>query len=375
MGNCSSENNHSFRETNSPPSLHPSSNLLINKLNLKNENTNNSNSYLPNSEIKEVYKISRKTKNNKNSNINNNNYNYYRVNTNTDISINSLSKNTNTEISDNNLSSHNSNYMTNTFNINTRINTLVEKKSTSSVNLPAIGNNNTIENNHKNHFNRKFQEVKTKIRRKIHSSDKALPITTEETLNKIHKEKTDYNENNSTNNNEISILNKNYFKSVKTLNGHNDKIDCVIELGIGKIATGSYDHTIKIWNLNSYYKECEITINEEGKVLCLLEFENGMLLSGTNKNNINLFNVNNPINNNKIFTFKGHELWVNYLLKLNNIYFASCSNDSTIRIWDYDNKVCSFILKGHVDGVLSIINLYDGKLCSGGADLSIKIWD
>ena len=99
-----------------------------------------------------------------------------------------------------------------------------------------------------------------------------MPITTEEILNKINEEKIDYNENNSINNNEISLLNKNYFKCIKTLNGHNDKIDCVTELSIGKIANGSYDNTIKIWNLNLYYKECEITINEEGKVLCLLEF-------------------------------------------------------------------------------------------------------
>ena len=371
MGNCSSENNN-FREINNCPSLHPSSNLLINKMNLTNENINRTNSNLSNSENKEVYKISRKIKNNKNVNLNNK-YTYNRVNTNTDISSFCLSKNTNTEISDNNLSSQNSNYMINAY---SRIKTIVDKKNTSSFNLPFIDKNNTIENNRENKFNRNFYDIKKKISRKIHSSDKALPITTEETFNKIYEEKKDYNENNSINNNEISFLNQNYFKCINTLNGHNDKIDCVTELCIGKIATGSYDNTIKIWNLNSSYKECEITINEEGRVLCLLEFENGMLLSGTNKNNINLFNVNNAvINNKKIFTFKGHELWVNYLLRLNNIYFASCSNDSTIRIWDYHNKICSFILKGHVDGVLSIITLSDKKLCSGGADLSIKIWD
>ena len=46
-----------------------------------------------------------------------------------------------------------------------------------------------------------------------------------------------------------------------------------------------------------------------------------------------------------------------------------------LEIWDYHNKISSFILKGHVDGVLIIITLSNGKLCSGVADLSIKIWD
>ena len=48
MGNCSSENNQGLREINNPLSLHPSSNLLINKFNIANENTNNTSSNLPN---------------------------------------------------------------------------------------------------------------------------------------------------------------------------------------------------------------------------------------------------------------------------------------------------------------------------------------
>ena len=240
--------------------------------------------------------------------------------------------------------------------------------------MPYININNF--ENQKDDFNKKFLETKTRIRRKIHSSDKALPITTEETLNKIHKQKTIEN---NINNIEITILNQNYFKCIKTIRGHNDKIVCVTELIRGKIATGSYDKTIKIWDLNGYNDFCEKTIYEEGNVLCLLEFEDNMLLCGTDKNNINLFNLNNDLNNdlnnNKIFSFKGHELWVNNLVKLNNIYFASCSNDNQIRIWDYQKKICINILRGHVDGVLSIIVLSDGRLCSGGADLSIKIWN
>ena len=38
-----------------------------------------------------------------------------------------------------------------------------------------------------------------------------------------------------------------------------------------KIASGSYDSTIRIWDLNS--QKDEIIINGKGRIFCLLEFE------------------------------------------------------------------------------------------------------
>lgn len=370
MGNCSSEYNPNYKTLHNPPSYYLNPNLIQNNLN-SNLNNNNLNSKMPSSADKGYYKISRKRKNNLNRKYK---PSIFKVNSFTNSTY-SKSKTT-TEISENNLSCQNSNNQSNKFDLNSRIKTIEEKESTSSFSSAYININSFDNQNLNDDFNRKFLETKARIRRKIHSSDKALPITTEETLNKIYKQKTIEN---NINNIEVTILNQNNFKCIKTFRGHNDKIVCVTELIRGKIATGSYDKTIKIWDLNNYNDFCEKTIYEEGNVLCLLEFEDNMLLSGTDKNNINLFNLNNNLNNNlndnKIFSFKGHELWVNNLVKLNNIYFASCSNDNQIRIWDYPNKICVNILRGHVDGVLSIIVLSDGKLCSGGADLSIKIWN
>ena len=363
MGNCFSEHNQNNKKyNNSQPNI-PNSNIIQNNNNHMND-INNLNSSLPIPEDRGVYKISRKKRlNNKNKKLGINTVNSFT----TYNSTLSKTKNT-TELSENNLSSQNSNIQKYKNNLFSRIKTIEEAQSESSATLPSISNNLNLKTMDYD-FNQKFSETKTRIRKKIHSNDKILPIMTKEELKKL--EKNNIIENNIFNNNEMSFFNKYYFKCLKTLSGHDEKIVCVTELYIGKIATGSYDNTIKIWNLDRYNQE--ITINEEGNVLCLLEFENDMLLSGTNKNNINLFNLNN--NYNKIFSFKGHQLWVNDLIKLNNIYFASCSNDNDIRIWDYKNRICTNILKGHVDGVLSIILLSDGNLCSGGADLSIKIWD
>ena len=78
--------------------------------------------------------------------------------------------------------------------------------------------------------------------------------------------------NNINNNNDDDIFNKrirveksidtnnlNYknvdFKCTKTLEGHSEKIVSLLELHSGRLASGSYDRTIRIWDLNNSEKE------------------------------------------------------------------------------------------------------------------------
>ena len=383
MGICSTDYKKKLGKVNHTPSLSTPNfkqNQFITTLNDINIQNSTPNKIINNN----VYKISRKKKHKKF-----NNFDFFNVRTiknvkkikhsNTNNSTNSKSKCT-TVTSDQYMSSQTSFAQNNRYYMNSELQTIEEQQSQSSLSLPYLDNNNKLNFNNQGIKPINYMtENSFKVKKEIPPNDKVKSIIRQESNNKLNnKAKSNVNDNknnlNDNLNNSITILNKTYFKCVKTINdGHKDKVVCLTEIIGGKIATGSYDNTIKIWNLNSFNNICERTINEEGNVFCLLEFENNMLLSGTNKNNINLFNLNVK-SNNKIFSFQGHTLWVNNIIKLNNIYFASCSNDNQIRIWDYNNKICSNILRSHVDGVLSLILLSDGQLCSGGADLSIKIY-
>ena len=162
------------------------------------------------------------------------------------------------------------------------------------------------------------------------------------------------------------------YNNIKTINAHSDKVISLIELESGNIATGSNDNTIKIWDINTY--ECISTRYDTGFVFCLLEFGTNMILSGTSENKINLWDFNSDDQRPK-FTFAEHSLWVTALVKCDDRYFASASNDTRILIWDYiENKLWEGIY-GHEDSILTLIKLNDGNLCSGGADLIIKIWN
>ena len=176
----------------------------------------------------------------------------------------------------------------------------------------------------------------------------------------------------SINTDNLNYINVN-FNCTKTLERHKEKIVSLIELNSGRLASGSYDNTIRIWDAN--YENEDIIIQGKNRVLCLLEFEKNKILCGTSDNVVNLYEINS-MNYEFIYRFIGHTLWVNCLTKINNNYFASASNDTTIKIWDYFNKKCIKTLEGHDDCILSIVLLKEKNyLCSGAADLNIRIWN
>ena len=162
------------------------------------------------------------------------------------------------------------------------------------------------------------------------------------------------------------------FECKKTIGGNNEQILSLIQLESGDIAIGSADNRILIWNISNSSLINEVQDN--GKVTCLLEFEKNNLLSGNNMNEIYLWDIDS--NRNKcISKFSGHQKCINSLVKCNYNYFASASDDGTIKIWNYEQKKEYREILAHKGPVLCIILLKSGNLCSGSEDKSIKIWN
>ena len=49
-------------------------------------------------------------------------------------------------------------------------------------------------------------------------------------------------------------------------------------------------------------------------------------------------NINLYRNSEYVYKFEGHRFWVNCLAKCNEQFFASGSNDKTIKLWDYNER-------------------------------------
>lgn len=78
------------------------------------------------------------------------------------------------------------------------------------------------------------------------------------------------------------------------------------------------------------------------------------------------------------FLLQGHRAQVTRVI-FHPVYsvIASCSEDATIKLWDYESGNFERTLKGHTDVVQDIaFDSQSGKLlCSCSADMSIRLWD
>jgi len=58
-----------------------------------------------------------------------------------------------------------------------------------------------------------------------------------------------------------------------------------------------------------------------------------------------------------------------------NSAICTGSDDSTIKVWDPPSWIEPTVLRGHWSGVLSVAELWGGRLVSASRDMKVKIWD
>ncbi|GAA5960503.1 hypothetical protein JCM8115_003201 [Rhodotorula mucilaginosa] len=166
-----------------------------------------------------------------------------------------------------------------------------------------------------------------------------------------------------------------------TLIGHEGNVCALHVSNDGKrIVSGSWDKTAKVWK--DWQLEYTLKGHEQSvwAVLALDGPEDDLVLTGAADNMIRLFQRDKLIK-----TFKGHTQAVRALAKLDKSagggvgedWFASGSNDGTIRLWSLLSGECVHTLSGHDSFVYSLATIPDslgGGLVSGGEDRTVRVW-
>ena len=219
-------------------------------------------------------------------------------------------------------------------------------------------------------------------------------------------------------NGQILVWDVNYKELLFTIDAHESAIWAMIKLSDDKIATGSSDKLIKIWDVLNENTEPIMVLKERPKKKDNKEGK------GKAKNVKNEKNLKNEKDKNALKTVKkaggGHKGTVFCLAEIEKNKLLSGSEDRTIKLWDltleeciktledpYDSKInCLYVLKdpgfivtGGDDNLLKIWNVYstyvpnilsghectiwsivsinddDSIIASGSSDNTIKIWD
>lgn len=156
--------------------------------------------------------------------------------------------------------------------------------------------------------------------------------------------------------------------SLKIFKGHTNGVMC-LQFDDNILATGSYDNTIKIWDIDS--GECLRTLQGHTLGVRALQFDDTKLISGGFDRTIRVWNWRTG---EQVAEYIGH---TDAIIGLNfdgNI-LASGSADKTIKIWNFEDK-STFYLRGHTDWVNAVrVDSASRTVISASDDCTLRLWD
>ncbi|KJZ69236.1 Nuclear distribution protein PAC1 [Hirsutella minnesotensis 3608] len=163
-----------------------------------------------------------------------------------------------------------------------------------------------------------------------------------------------------------------------TLESHQSTVNCLAFHPIfTTIASGSEDRTIKIWDWE--FGELERTIKGHTEAVKAVDFggprSRVLLASCSTDSTIKLWDPANDYKN--IRTLQGHEHSISAVrfVPSGNL-LVSASGDSTIKVWDSNTGFCVKTLTAHTGWVRDVYPSSDGHfLVSAGNDRTVRLWN
>ncbi|KAI1277645.1 quinon protein alcohol dehydrogenase-like superfamily [Xylaria sp. FL0933] len=150
----------------------------------------------------------------------------------------------------------------------------------------------------------------------------------------------------------IKIWNIEKGEVVRTLQGHTMGIRA-LQFDDRMLVSGSLDGTVKIWNWRT--GACINTLNHQGGVITV-HMEGDFLASGSMDRSIKIFNFKTQ----QSFSLRGHTDWVNHVrLDVTSRTLLSASDDCTVKMWDLDSRTCIKTYEGHIGQVQQVLAMPD----------------
>ena len=116
--------------------------------------------------------------------------------------------------------------------------------------------------------------------------------------------------------------------------------------------------------------------DHKDEVYSLLLLSDGRLASCSEDSTIKIFDIDN--NYHCDITIRGHTSIISYISQLKDSRIVSCSWDKSIRIWRVTKSTykCEYIIENaHNDCILKVIPLSNNRIASCSNDKRIKIWN
>lgn len=155
-----------------------------------------------------------------------------------------------------------------------------------------------------------------------------------------------------------------------TLVGHRENVCALDSTPSGTIVSGSWDSTARVWK---NFQQVHELRGHSHSVWAVLAVDEDQTLTGSADKSIALWQGNKLVHR-----YTGHTDAVRGLSILPegiDIGFASCSNDSTVKLWTLGGDILHQF-DGHTSFVYSLASIPEtGSLISSGEDRTVRIWE
>ncbi|EEA06157.1 coatomer protein complex beta subunit protein, putative [Cryptosporidium muris RN66] len=186
----------------------------------------------------------------------------------------------------------------------------------------------------------------------------------------------------------VRVYNYNTMNKLTSFEAHNDFIrHATAHPKLPLLLTCSDDLTIKLWDWDRDWLKVQTYQNHSHYVMMVQwsPKDSHVFASASLDRTIRIWGIPSnvgTISNSTVtvpnYTLLGHDSGINclaYSLSAEKPYIATCSDDKTVRVWDYQTKQCIQVLSGHSKAVRSVV--YHPQLpliLSCSEDCTIKIW-
>ena len=158
-----------------------------------------------------------------------------------------------------------------------------------------------------------------------------------------------------------------------TLLGHTQIVTSLALLLGGQLASCRFDRSVRVWDLTT--GACTAVLAHESAVYSLAALPLGGVAAGCHDGAIALWGGGGA-REGTLGDGAGFGLVASLSLLPDSRLAAGYGyGDHSVRVWDVQRRQCDAVLKGHTDIVLSLAVLPDGRLLSGSADRIIRVWD
>ena len=173
----------------------------------------------------------------------------------------------------------------------------------------------------------------------------------------------------------IRIWDMKTYKKKGSLKGHTDNVNCLcVQADDNKLYSGSIDRTIRVWDTKTHAHIATL-VRHTCRVSCLAVLKN-KLFSGSYDESICVWNTTTY---EQIAVLRGHTSRVNCLIIHENKLYSGSKN---IHVWDTETyeDIATLFPPSHVDKypitlIVDCFAIHDGKLYSGHNDGNIRIWN